>query len=85
MADYTVHHQVMPTWALVAAIVGLFCLPVFNLLFLLIRVDRVSGYVEVVVSHHQFSHRTTIPVTNPMVVQTVYNQMYYVEMLANQA
>ncbi|MCL2466449.1 MAG: hypothetical protein FWF02_09870 [Micrococcales bacterium] len=91
MMDHSIIERRTPTWALVVAIVltVLFIWTLVGLLFLLfllVKEDQVSGFVEVMVANEEsrFTYRTVIPVTHRMVVPSVHNQMRHVEMMANQ-
>lgn len=86
MMDHSVIERRTPVWAIVLAIV-LAWFFLLGLLFLLVKEDRVSGFVEVVVSHdeNRFSYRTVVPVLHRMVVPGVHSQVRQVEMMANQA
>ncbi|MCL2090570.1 MAG: hypothetical protein FWH11_05015 [Micrococcales bacterium] len=86
MMDHSVIEQRTPVWAIVLAVVLVWFF-LLSLLFLLAKEDRVSGFVEVMVSHdeNRFSYRTVVPVFNRMVVPGVHSQVRQVEMMANQA
>ncbi|SDZ54620.1 hypothetical protein [Herbiconiux ginsengi] len=53
--------RVIPTWAIVVAIVGLFVITLFSLLFLLAKEDRVSGFAQITITNGSFTHQTGEP------------------------
>ncbi|WP_028049468.1 hypothetical protein [Cellulomonas sp. URHD0024] len=78
--DATVRTQVIPTYAIVLAIVfALACL--LGLLFLLIKEDKVTGFVEVTVRSGSLAHLTQIPVPGPA-ADVVADQVRYAQQLA---
>jgi hypothetical protein len=65
--DRTYTQRSMPTYAIVLAIVFAFaCL--LGLLFLLIKEDRMTGYVEVSVHSGNLFHVTQLPAQSPQAV-----------------
>ncbi|MDM4784395.1 hypothetical protein QTS76_35095 [Micromonospora sp. b486] len=69
-------------WAVVAAILGFFCLTVFSLLFLLIKETRHYGTVQVTVSSGGHQYVARIPVTDQFQVQQLNNQVNYARSLS---
>jgi hypothetical protein len=66
--------QGIPTYAIVLAVVFfLFCL--LGLLFLLIKEERTSGYVQVTVQGQGTFHATQIPVNNRMQVGDIHQRV----------
>ena len=74
--------QRTPTWAIVAAVLGFFCLFVFSLLFLLARETVYSGIVQVTVTRGPQQHITRIPVVSQAQVQYVHQQVNWVRSLS---
>jgi hypothetical protein len=72
----------IPTWAIVLAIVGFFCLTIFSLLFLLAKETVYEGFVEVYVQQNQFQYVTRVPVNQPAAVQALHGQVNYARSLA---
>ena len=60
LSDRTVSTRVIPTWAIVMAIVFSFFF-LLGLLFLLVKETRITGYVEVSVRSGQLWHMTQLP------------------------
>ena len=80
--DYWHSEQKIPTWAIVAAIVGFCVLTVFSLLFLLAKETIQRGTVQVTVTNGQRQYVARIPVTAPEQVSYVHQQVNYVRSLA---
>ena len=77
VADMSVTSQAIPTWAIVAAIVGaLFCL--IGLLFLLVKETVTKGTIQVTVHGPGFVHTTQIPVNSQEQVADINNRVAYV-------
>jgi hypothetical protein len=74
--------QKIPTWAIVMAIVGFFCLTVFSLFFLLAKESVYQGVVMVQVTNGRYQYVSRVPVNNQAYVQHVYGQVNYVRSLA---
>jgi hypothetical protein len=74
--------QKIPTWAIVLAIVGFFCLTLFSLLFLLAKETVYVGVVQVQVSNGPYHYVSRVPVADQQYVQHVYGQVNYVRSLA---
>jgi hypothetical protein len=72
VADRWLVEQRTPTWAVVCAVAGFFCLTVFSLLFLLARETRVSGAVEVTIRYGNQVHTAYLPVTSHAAVGYVH-------------
>jgi hypothetical protein len=82
VSDQWVAEQKTPTWAVVLAIVGFFCLTLLSLLFLLAKETVYRGVVQVRVSNGPYAYVSRIPVTNQALVQQVYQQVNYVRSLS---
>ena len=80
--DYWHSEQKIPTWAIVAAIVGFCVLTVFSLLFLLVKETIPRGTVQVTVTNGTRQYVARIPVTNQSHVTYVHQQVNYVRSLA---
>jgi len=80
LRDATVRTQVIPTYAIVLAIIfALACL--LGLLFLLIKEEKVTGYIEVTVRSGSLAHLTQIPVPSAA-ASVVGQQVQYAQQLA---
>jgi hypothetical protein len=82
VSDQWMTEQKIPTWAIVLAVVGFFCLTLLSLLFLLAKETVYRGVVQVRVSNGPYSYVSRIPVTNQALVQHVYQQVNYVRALS---
>ncbi|MEV6598384.1 hypothetical protein AB0M36_16115 [Actinoplanes sp. NPDC051346] len=80
--DYWHHETKVPTWAIVASILGFCVLTVFSLLFLLVRVPIPRGTVQVTVTNETRQYVARIPVTDPDQVTDVHQRVNYVRSLA---
>lgn len=80
--DYWHNEQKIPTWAIVAAIVGFCVVPVFSLLFLLVKVTIPRGTVQVTVTNATRQYVARIPVTEQSQVTYIHQQVNYVRSLA---
>ncbi len=71
----------IPTWAIVLAIIfALACL--LGLLFLLVKEDRTTGYVEVSVMSGSLNHVTQIPIRNEGEIAQVRQRVHQAQTLA---
>jgi hypothetical protein len=82
VSDYWHNEQKIPTWAIVAAIVGFCVLTVFSLLFLLVKVTVPRGTVQVTVTNGTRQYVARIPVTDQAQVTYINQQVNYVRSLA---
>jgi hypothetical protein len=82
VTDQWTAEQKIPTWAIVLAIVGFFCLTIFSLLFLLAKETVYHGVVQVQVVSGPYHYVSRVPVNNQQYVQHVYGQVNYVRSLA---
>ncbi|MEZ5135602.1 MAG: hypothetical protein R2699_11270 [Acidimicrobiales bacterium] len=74
----------IPTWAIVMAILfAVLCL--LGLLFLLVKEERTTGVMQVVVQADGFYHATQIPVGNVAAVADVENRVNYIRSLVASA
>ncbi len=80
--DYWHNEQKIPTWAIVAAVLGFCVLTVFSLLFLLVKVTIPRGTVQVTVTNGTRQYVARIPVTDQSQVTYVHQQVNYVRSLA---
>ena len=74
--------QKTPGWAITLAILLLFCIGPFSLLFLLAKTSIVSGVIQVSVSNGPNHYTARIPVNNQAFVQYTYQQVNYARSLA---
>ena len=72
--------QGIPTYAIVLAIL-FFIVCLLGLLFLLIKEERTSGYVQVSVQGQGAFHATQIPVSNRMQVGDIHQRVNHVRSL----
>jgi hypothetical protein len=78
--DLTRREQGIPTWAIVLAVIFfLFCF--LGLLFLLVKEDRITGWLQVTVQAPGFVHTTQIPAYNPATVADVHARVNYARSL----
>ncbi|TPW76093.1 hypothetical protein [Schumannella soli] len=80
--DYSRVEQRIPTWAIVVAIVGFFVITLFSLLFLLVKEQRVVGYVQITVQAPGFAHVCDVPVTHPGTGADLHGRVMYARQLA---
>lgn len=81
--DHWYTRRVVPTAAIVAAVLGFFVVPFVSLLFLLIRQDRTSGVVQVCGWDGTRQHVVDLPVSSPAQAQVIARQVRYVQQLAD--
>jgi hypothetical protein len=74
--------QKIPTWAIVLAVVGFFCLTFFSLLFLLAKETVHRAVVNVHVTSGGVQYIARIPTSDQAHVQHIYQQVNYVRSLA---
>ncbi len=79
--DLSISSQVIPTWAIVLAVV-LFLACFLGLLFLLAKENTTTGVVQVTVHGQGFVHTTTIPVSSIEQVADLNARVNYVRTLA---
>ncbi|WP_225319457.1 hypothetical protein [Micromonospora aurantiaca (nom. illeg.)] len=82
VTDYWQKEEKIAQWAIVAAILGFFCLTVFSLLFLLVKETRHYGTVQVTVNSGGHQYVARIPVTDQFQVQQLNNQVNYARSLS---
>jgi len=82
VSDAWTTEQKIPTWAIVLAVVGFFCLTFFSLLFLLAKETVHRAVVNVQVTSGGVQYLARIPANDPAQVQHVYQQVNYVRSLA---
>ena len=71
----------IPTWAIVLAIIfAIFCL--IGLLFLLVKEDRTTGYVEVTVMSGTLTHVTQVPIRSQNEIAQVRQRVHQAQTLA---
>lgn len=71
----------IPTWAIVLAIIfAVACL--IGLLFLLVKEDKTSGYVEVTVISGTLTHTTQVPIRSQGEIAQVRNRVHQAQTLA---
>jgi hypothetical protein len=79
--DMTLRAMVIPTYAIVLAIVTSVMTCLLGLLFLLIKEERPTGWMQVTVQGPDFAHTTQVPVTDQEKVSDVYARVDYVRAL----
>lgn len=82
--DRTYLQPYTPTWAIVLAVVGLFIVFVFSLLFLLVKEHRVAGYLDVTVRSGSFTGMTRLLAGTPEAAQ-LHQKVAYAHQLAEAA
>ncbi|MFG2108330.1 hypothetical protein [Micromonospora chersina] len=82
VVDHWQKEEKVATWAVVAAILGFFCLTVFSLLFLLVKETRHHGTVQVTVTNGGHQYVARIPVADQFQVQQINNQVNYARSLS---
>ncbi|MEU1841657.1 hypothetical protein [Micromonospora chersina] len=80
--DHWQKEEKVATWAVVASILGFFCLTVFSLLFLLVKETRHHGTVQVTVTNGGHQYVARIPVADQFQVQQINNQVNYARSLS---
>jgi hypothetical protein len=80
--DHWTTEQKIPTWAIVLAIVGFFCLTVFSLLFLLAKETIYHGVVTVTVTNGGRQYAVQLPVGSHQHVQHYHQQVNYLRSIA---
>lgn len=76
ITDQSRTSRVIPTWAIVLAIVfALFCL--IGLLFLIVKEDRTEGWAQITVQGPQLYHAVQLPVSSPMDMARYHDMVAY--------
>lgn len=84
VTDFTRVESKTPTWAIVLAILGFFFL-FLGLLFLLVREQVATGYVQVTVRNGTLLHTTNIPAANSATAPDVFGRVQYARHIIAQA
>jgi hypothetical protein len=80
--DRTFTQQKTPTWAIVMAVLGIvFCL--LGLLFLIVKENQTSGYVEVTVRSGNVFHVVQLPANSPQAVAHARQLVYQAQSMAS--
>jgi hypothetical protein len=79
--DLTRQERVIPTYAIVVAVVTAVMTCLLGLLFLLIKEDRTSGWLQVTVQGPGVVHTTHVPVSHAGAVADVYARVDYARSL----
>lgn len=74
--DLSRTYRVIPTWAIVCAVIGFFFV-FLGLLFLLVKEDRTDGIIQVTALAPGFSYTTSVPVRSTFQVADVHNRVNY--------
>ena len=80
--DFWQTEQKTPTWAIIVAILGNCVVPVFSLLFLLVKQTIHRGTVQVTVSNGRHQYVARNAVVNQEQVHYLHQQVNYVRALA---
>jgi hypothetical protein len=80
--DMTRRDQVIPTYAIVLAVVFSVLTCLLGLLFLLIKEDRTTGWLQVTVQSPEFVHTTHVPAIYPGSVADVFARVDYARSLS---
>jgi hypothetical protein len=83
--DQTLRAMVIPGYAIVLAIVTSVMTCLLGLLFLLIKEERPTGWVQVTVHGPGFTHTTQLPVSRQEMVMDVYARVEYARALTANA
>jgi hypothetical protein len=84
VTDFTRVETKTPTWAIVLAIIGFFFF-FLGLLFLLVRDQVATGYVQVTVRNGPLLHTTNIPAANSATAPDVFGRVQYARHVIAQA
>ena len=79
--DMTRRDQVIPTYAIVLAVVTAAMTCLLGLLFLLIKEEKPRGWLQVTVQGPSFVHSTQVPVSHQDMVTDVYARVDYARSL----
>jgi hypothetical protein len=79
--DMTLRSMVIPTYAIILAIVTSVMTCLLGLLFLLIKEERPTGWVQVTVQGPGLTHTTQVPVSRQEMVMDVYSRVDYARSL----
>jgi hypothetical protein len=79
--DLTRRDLVIPTYAIVLAVVTASMTCFLGLLFLLIKEERTTGWLQVTVEGPAFVHTTHVPVIHPGTVVDLYARVDYARSL----
>lgn len=87
IVDRTVAAQRIPTWAVIAAIVGFFVIFVLSLLFLLVKETAPAGTVEVTAANPETGvrHTTSLAITSSGDIADAYARVNAAQQLAASA
>ena len=80
-AGLTRRDLVIPTYAIVLAVVTSLMTCLLGLLFLLIKEERTTGWLQVTVQGPAFVHTTHVPVIHPGTIVDVYARVDYARSL----
>lgn len=83
--DLTLRTMVIPTYAIVLAIVTSVLTCLLGLLFLLIKEERPTGWLQVTVQGPDFVHTTQVPVNGQDMVTDTYARVEYARTLTASA
>jgi hypothetical protein len=84
VTDFTRVESKIPTWAIVLAIIGFF-FALLGLLFLLVREQVATGYVQVTVRNGPVLHTTNVPAAHAGTAPDVFGRVQYARHLIAQA
>lgn len=80
--DHWTAEQKIPTWAIVLAVVGFFCLTVFSLLFLLAKETVYHGMITITVTNAGRQYAVRLPVNSQQQVHHYHQQVNYLRSVA---
>jgi hypothetical protein len=83
--DLTHRDLVIPTYAIVLAVVTSVLTCLLGLLFLLIKEDRTTGWLQVTVQGPAFIHTTQVPVSHQVTLMDLYARVDYARSLTASA
>ena len=82
VTDMSRQEEKISTVGIVLAIVGMFLVCLFSLLFLLLKDKRTTGYIQVTVQGEGFHHATMIPASSAATFGQVTSQVNWARGLA---
>lgn len=82
LSDMSRTEQSTPTWAIIVAILIFWWTCLLGLLILLVKETKTTGHVQVTVQADGRYHATQLPVSSPVLVRQINQQVNYARSLA---
>lgn len=79
--DLSIHTSKIPGWAIALAVIGFF-FALLGLLFLLVKEESTTGFVQVSVVGPGFTHTTQLPVSSPQQVSDIAARVQHANNIA---